>query len=168
MHGGGVGGVAAEAFAEVEGGAFEHALPLVDEDGEQSAAEHDVLGAGLEFLRADGAVEDGVGGAVGGLQGAHRVAGDGEGGESGEGGEGEVEVREARAVRDRGEGLQVCWVGVGVDGVLAAGAAVEAFGAVAVDYGQRDVGVGEVGPEGVVCWVGGGVDVVVRRSSRLV
>jgi hypothetical protein len=55
------------------------------------------LHAGLEFLRTGGAVEDGVGGTGGGLQGFDCVGVYGEGGERGERGQSEVEVGETSA-----------------------------------------------------------------------
>lgn len=56
-----------EALFEFGGGLFKDTGPMVDEDDEEGVGEEDVLAAGLEFLRANAAVDHGLRGAVGGL-----------------------------------------------------------------------------------------------------
>lgn len=77
---GGIGGVGTEASGEVFGGGPEQTGPAVGDDAEEGGEEHDVLDAGLKILRAGWAVEDGVGGVSGGLEGgdclgAYRLGG---------------------------------------------------------------------------------------------
>jgi hypothetical protein len=75
------GKVDVETPGEIFGWGSEDAGPAVGDDGDEGAEEHDVLHAGLEFSGAGGAVEDGMGGAGGDLQGFDCVGVYGEGGE---------------------------------------------------------------------------------------